>query len=392
MNSLLRSLIRQVLLESDETYTPVAPHYAPLGKYAFANVRTRSPRPPPEEDTKTEEAILEELHMHFRDNVPLSKKTTDQILGFINRGLYSDIFKAPPPGTLYRGLSIKDRSFVEKLLQKDDAIDAIILQTAKRATDFASFKTQFDLTNKDEQYVASWTKSLGQAKDFANASGARFQVILCATVEDNPGKWIDCEGFYGLRDIDEYEEESEVIAVGTIRISEVRVRAPLGLMKLYELEQLEKLPKDQRVINGQLNLSHMPITSLPEGLVVNGDLYLLYTDITSLPAGLKVGKDLYLSDTRITSLPADLKVGGILSLINARITSLPTGLEVGGSLDLRDSDIASLPADLQVGGSLWLNGTGITSLPADLQVGDKIFGLDIKYWADVPQRLKGKLK
>ena len=315
MSCLLRSLIRQVLLESDGAYEPEASADAPLGKYAFANVRAGSPKPPPEEDTQVEEAIREELHMHFRDNDPLSKKTTDQILEFINRGLYSDIFKAPPPGTLYRGLSIKDRSVVEKLLQKDGAIDDVVLQTAKRAlraTDFVSFETQLDLTNRDERYTASWTKSLARAKEFAYASDARFQVILCATVEDNPGKWIDCEGLYGLQDIAEYEEESEVIAVGTIRVSEVKVKLPLMFMALYELEQLKKLPKDQRVINVDLNLSHTPIASLPEGLVVNGNLDISYTSITSLPEGLVVKRNLHLFGTPTTAFPEDLQVGGYI--------------------------------------------------------------------------------
>ena len=312
MSCLLRSLIRQVLLESDGAYEPEASADAPLGKYAFANVRAGSPKPPPEEDTQVEEAIREELHMHFRDNDPLSKKTTDQILDFIDQGLYSDIFKAPPAGTLYRGLSVKDRSIVEKLLQKNGAIDGAILQTVKRTTDFVSFETQLDLTNRDERYTASWTKSLGQAKEFAYASDTKFQIILCATVKDNPGKWIDCEGLYGLRDIAEYGEESEVIAVGTIRVSEAKVKVPLKFMKLYELEQLKKLPKDQRVINVDLNLSHTPIASLPEGLVVNGNLDISYTSITSLPEGLVVKRNLHLFGTPTTAFPEDLQVGGYI--------------------------------------------------------------------------------
>jgi len=371
MTQLLRSLIRQVLLESDGAYKPEAPADALLGKYAFANIRARSPRPPPEEDTKTEEAILEELHMHFRDNVPLSKKTTDQILDFIDQGLYSDIFKAPPAGTLYRGLSVKDRSIVEKLLQKNGAIDGAILQTAKRTTDFASFETQLDLTNRDERYTASWTKSLGQAKQFAYASDARFQVILCATVENNPGKWIDCEGFYGLRNIDEYEEESEVIAVGTIRVSEVKVKVPLSVMKLYELEQLKKLPKDQRVMNGHVDLSRIDNVSLPEGLHVKGNLDISYASITSLPEGLVVEGD--------------------LNLTNTPLISLPEGLHVKGNLILSYSFIRSLPKGLVVNGNLYLFKVPITALPEDLQVDGYISEFEDTYRKNVPEHLKDKL-
>ena len=73
MNHLLRSLIRQVLLESDGAYKPEAPADAPLGKYAFANVRLGSPKPPPEENTQFESDLYKDLMMHVLDsNAPLS--------------------------------------------------------------------------------------------------------------------------------------------------------------------------------------------------------------------------------------------------------------------------------------------------------------------------------
>jgi hypothetical protein len=221
---------------------------------------------------------------------------------------------------------------------------------------------------------------------------------------------------------------------------------------LTPLKRLERLPEDQRVVKGDLDLERAPITSLPAGLQVGGDLNLystlitslptglkvggtlslINTPIASLPAGLQVGGTLSLASTRVTSLPADLQVGGYLNLTGAPITSLPaglqvggdlnlsytpiaslpTGLKVGGSLDLnrtrvtslpadlqvggslhlRDTPITSLPADLQVGGSLDLKGTPITSLPVDLKVSHYIYDFDSKYWADVPEHLKGKLK
>jgi len=185
-------------------------------------------------------------------------------------------------------------------------------------------------------------------------------------------------------------------------------------------------------VGGDLDLTHTPITSLPAGLKVGGNLYLSDTPITSLPADLHVGGSLNLSGTRITSLPADLKAGWSLDLSNTPITSLPVGLKVGWSLDLRGTPITSLPAGLQVGGSLELRGARITSLPADLhvggnldlrgapvtslpaglkvggslnlrgariaslptdlKVGDYIYNLDPKYWADVPEHLKLKLR
>ena len=221
---------------------------------------------------------------------------------------------------------------------------------------------------------------------------------------------------------------------------------------LKALKRLEQLPEDQRVVKddldlyiapitslptglrvgGKLNLGGTRITSLPSGLQVGGSLNLGGTRITSLPSGLQVGGSLNLSNTPITSLPADLQVGDGLSLRETPITSLPSGLRVGGSLDLsytpiatlpeglhvgdslnldgtpittlpeglhvggglylNDTRITTLPSGLHVGGSFYLYHTPITSLPEDLHVGGTIYGLDRKYWGDVPEHLKGKLQ
>jgi hypothetical protein len=159
---------------------------------------------------------------------------------------------------------------------------------------------------------------------------------------------------------------------------------------LRVLSRLEKLPIDQRVVKGNIDLSNTPITSLPAGLRAGGDLNLSGTPITSLPAGLRVGGYLDLARTRITSLPADLRVGGDLELMRTPITSLPAGLRVGGDLNLYGTLIKSLPAGLRVGGNLILKDTSVASLPDDLQVGGSIY-----YFKgnrdQIPAHLKGKL-
>ena len=157
------------------------------------------------------------------------------------------------------------------------------------------------------------------------------------------------------------------------------------------LKHLELLPEDQKVVKGDLNLSRTSITSLPSGLQVGGDLILTGVSITSLPSGLRVGGHLNLSYAPVTSLPSGLKVGGNLILFRTPITSLPSSLQVGGNLDIRYTPITSLPSSLRVGGSLDLGYTSVTSLPAGLKVSRTIYGLDSKYWSDVPEHLKGKL-
>ena len=183
---------------------------------------------------------------------------------------------------------------------------------------------------------------------------------------------------------------------------------------IMNLKRLERLPEDQRIVKGDLDLSRAGITSLPAGLHVTGDLYLNGNkSLIELPSGLKVDVSLDLTGTGITSLPEDLSIGRHLTLIRTGITSLPASLKVDGSLHLGDTPIAflpenlevgrdlflgdnksliELPSGLKVGGSLYFFRSDITSLPAGLSVGGYIWGFDRKYWPGVPQHLKDKLR
>jgi hypothetical protein len=80
-----------------------------------------------------------------------------------------------------------------------------------------------------------------------------------------------------------------------------------------------------------------------------------------------------LSNTPITSLPDNLHVGGGLYLLETPITSLGNNLHVGGYLDLRGTPITSLGDNLHVEGSLYLRGTPITSLPDNLVVKGTVY-------------------
>jgi hypothetical protein len=96
---------------------------------------------------------------------------------------------------------------------------------------------------------------------------------------------------------------------------------------------------------------------------------------------------------RLAKLPKEQRiVKGDLDLDDSDITSLPDNLQVGGNLDLYGTSITSLPDDLYVGWDLDLSYTRITSLPDDLQVGGGIYGLPRKYWENVPGHLKDKLR
>jgi hypothetical protein len=115
---------------------------------------------------------------------------------------------------------------------------------------------------------------------------------------------------------------------------------------LRVLARLEKLPIDQRIVKGFLNLYGTPIKSLPVGLRVQGDLNLYGTPITSLPDGLMVGGSLDVGDTSIASLPARLWVGWSLYL-SSTIKSLPSDLQVAGAIYGFSGDHMRIPPHLR---------------------------------------------
>ena len=109
---------------------------------------------------------------------------------------------------------------------------------------------------------------------------------------------------------------------------------------MWKLKNNEPITEDDLIVNGDLNLGHSKITSLPEGLEVGGFLDLSYSLINSLPEGLKVGGSLSLFDcSNITSLPEGLKVGRNLDLGATNITSLPRGLKVEGYIELNGTKL-----------------------------------------------------
>ena len=138
------------------------------------------------------------------------------------------------------------------------------------------------------------------------------------------------------------------------------------------LKSVERLPKDQRIVKGDLDLTGTPISSLPSGLQVDGNLNLGKTPITSLPEGLKVK--------------------GYLNIGDTSITVLPKGLEVGGDLWLTNAPITTLPKDLKVGRDLWLTNTPIASIPESIDVTGKIRGLSRKYSDNVPFNIRRKIQ
>ena len=99
-------------------------------------------------------------------------------------------------------------------------------------------------------------------------------------------------------------------------------------------------------------MNNIPLTE--DDLNIEGDLDLSGIEATSIPEGLKIKGNLNLQFSKITSLPRDLNIKGNLNLVGTKIKSLPEGLEVGGNLNLKYTKITSVPKGLQVGGDLFI--------------------------------------
>ncbi len=107
----------------------------------------------------------------------------------------------------------------------------------------------------------------------------------------------------------------------------------------YKLVKGIELTKDELNVYGNLDLSNIKITSLPDNLYVEGSLDLYNTDITSLPENLHVEGDLDLRKTRIRVLPDNLNIGGSLDMDYTLIEELPKNLHIGGYLSLFNTPI-----------------------------------------------------
>ncbi len=237
--SAILHLVRHILLtEAVDSYKPEAPIDAPLGKYAFADASNRhwarSPLPPYEQNTTDEEGLRLQLVSHFRNNLPISQETVNQIKEFIRAGLYSDIFAEPPAATIYRGIHFEGSSSIKSVLPNIDIEKIPFINMPIGGMNYGGdfdvigkrmkkLNMKIDITNRGGKYTTSWTKALSTAIKFSLRAALEGDIciVFCAKTENNPGKFIDCEGLYRLREISSYDYEEEVIGAGTIHVNSV---------------------------------------------------------------------------------------------------------------------------------------------------------------------------
>ena len=159
--------------------------------------------------------------------------------------------------------------------------------------------------------------------------------------------------------------------------------------KNYEFAYYPEDLKDGMQVEGDLELVHLNIKSLPDNLTVNGSLHLSHSIIKQLPKNLKVKKVLQLSNTGISEIPDGTEVGG--SIYAERCTNLkilPNSLaEVKGFLQLGLSGVEKLPEGLKVNLGLTLDHSSIKELPDNSVVGEGLSLVNCKNISYLPRNL-----
>jgi len=213
---------RQRAAEYAANYAPTAPEGSTLGKYAFSPQRQMGPKPPPfERNVPVETALLRSINNHFEGDRPLTRQQAELIYGLIRQGLYTDVFMEPPPGTYYRGM-ILSPEIVERMGVDTSAIGV--------SSDPIEMSGTFNIAPTGDRFSSSWSSDVEIANAFSLGNQGEtlqhiYAVVFAASTEDNPGKFIDAAGFYGvdLNDYSNFEGEKEVIGLGTIRANHVRI-------------------------------------------------------------------------------------------------------------------------------------------------------------------------
>ena len=139
--------------------------------------------------------------------------------------------------------------------------------------------------------------------------------------------------------------------------------------------------------DGNLCLSVLPITELPDGLEVEHNLDLSDSRLTALPKGLHVGGDLFLSGSEIQVLPEDLVVKGTLRLTGSKIVELPSTIKAG-VIDCHEMSRIVVPDDAHYSGSLFLRKATEVVIGQNVQVDGYLDLCSVANLEELPPGLK----
>ena len=195
---------------SEKTITkkkPEAPSdpRAKFNKYAFADQRSDVPK---EKNTNHESLVYKQLQDFFSHNTDIPKQTVREIGLYLSNGWYSKIFQRVDLGTtVFRGMELTKAHLANIIghdpgLYGNEACGNIL---------------------KNQRSVSSWTTSLKAAVNFCYAYNdgdeETYSVLFTAPGSET---MISCQGMNSVADLVESPEESVVLAINDVRLSNVK--------------------------------------------------------------------------------------------------------------------------------------------------------------------------
>jgi hypothetical protein len=222
----LRTLIERTVSDNiDAERWKRAPKGSPLGRIAFADQRAEIPRGL-EPNTEFERRMFDELYEFVGANIDVSPEVVRALRDFLDQGMYDDVLFHSKAPTHYRMMEMTSRE-LQKLLRirPDEQPKLPTEQTSSVRTSkvFEPWKTSG---------LSSWTNDYSVAMKMVEESlnmGEEWCVILVAQSEQNPQKFLDLTKMYDILQQPQHEGQKECVALGPIRMSEIRVfRGSIG--------------------------------------------------------------------------------------------------------------------------------------------------------------------
>ena len=205
----LRRLIQEALRGAE------APEEAPLGQIAFSPHRLEKSIFKGEPNTPAEKALYQAFMDHLHANVPLSGEAAAMVKSLLSSGNYSKLFKEPSVATVYRGMTVSE-DWLRGVL--DLPLDEEISPSGRAAVSYVLSPSRGD--------AMSWSRSKQTSNRFSmTKSGAKskpdFEVVLVASVAENPGIFLDMTGLYNVDEFNAFRKEREIASMGDVTVSRI---------------------------------------------------------------------------------------------------------------------------------------------------------------------------
>ena len=196
----------------------------PLEKYAFAD--QRAGKVPREPNTRYESDLFRALRSHLEHYSALRPRYVLSVQQFLANKQYTDIFHEPSQKLIYRGMAVTSQWLGNAINLDPDEIDNVNIEIDDEGfPDSGSESAKFTFNPKNKDEGSSWTTDVQTAIDFGfgNVKSEKpWGIIMVATVVDNENRFVECNnGIYDVEELDVYDTENEVIALGSIKVSKL---------------------------------------------------------------------------------------------------------------------------------------------------------------------------